>query len=96
MVVRRGPGIGSHVGRRVRDGHLKGPGPSRTSKIYEIELNSTKQNPELSVCGCVVVVYIKQLKTKRGKANRGEAGGCLGGFARQSTALDLALAYPLS
>jgi len=25
-----------------------------------------------------VVVYIKQLKANRGKANRGEAGGCLG------------------
>ena len=29
-LVRRGPGIGSHTGRRVRDGHLKGPGPNRT------------------------------------------------------------------
>jgi len=29
-LVRRGPGIGSHIGRRVRDGHLKGPGPNRT------------------------------------------------------------------
>jgi len=30
VVVRRGPGIGSHIGRRVRDGHLKGLGPNRT------------------------------------------------------------------
>ena len=30
VVVRRGPGIGSHIGRRVRDGHLKGPGPNQT------------------------------------------------------------------
>ena len=29
-LVRRGPGIGSHTGRRVRDGHLKGPGPNWT------------------------------------------------------------------
>ena len=29
-LVRRGPGIGSHTGRRVRDGHLKGPDPNRT------------------------------------------------------------------
>ena len=28
-LVRRGPGIGSFIGRRVRDGHLKGPGPNR-------------------------------------------------------------------
>ena len=28
--VRRGPGIDSHIGRRVRDGHLKGPGPNIT------------------------------------------------------------------
>jgi len=27
---RRGPGIDSHTGRRVRDGHLKGPDPNRT------------------------------------------------------------------
>jgi len=25
----RGPGIGSHIGRRARDGHLKGPGPNQ-------------------------------------------------------------------
>jgi len=31
VVVRRGPGIGSHIGRRVRDRHLKGPGPNQTS-----------------------------------------------------------------
>jgi len=30
VVVRRGQGIGSHIGRRVRHGHLKGPGPNRT------------------------------------------------------------------
>ena len=30
VVVRRGLGIGSYIGRRVRDGHLKGLGPSRT------------------------------------------------------------------
>jgi len=35
-LVRRGPGIGSHTGRRVRDGHLKG-----YLKINEIELNWT-------------------------------------------------------
>ena len=29
-LVRRGPGIGSHTGRQVRDGHIKGPGPNRT------------------------------------------------------------------
>ena len=31
-LVKRGPGIDSHTGRRapVRDGHLKGPGPNRT------------------------------------------------------------------
>jgi len=29
-LVKRGPGIDSHIGRRVRDGHLKGPGPNRT------------------------------------------------------------------
>jgi len=26
-LVRRGQGIGSHIGRRVRDGHVKGPAP---------------------------------------------------------------------
>ena len=31
-LVRRAPGIGSHTGRRVRDGHFKGPGPNRTQK----------------------------------------------------------------
>ena len=29
IVVRRGLGIAFHIGRRVRDGHLKGPGPNR-------------------------------------------------------------------
>ena len=29
-LVRRGLGIDFHIGRRVRDGHLKGPGPNRT------------------------------------------------------------------
>ena len=29
-LVTRGPGIGSHIGRRVRDGHLTGPGPNQT------------------------------------------------------------------
>jgi len=28
----RGPGIGSHTGRQVRDGHLKGLGPNQTYK----------------------------------------------------------------
>ena len=30
VIVRRGPGIDSHIGRQIRDGHLKGPGPNRT------------------------------------------------------------------
>jgi len=31
-VVRRGPGIVFHTGRRVKDWYLKGPGPNQTSK----------------------------------------------------------------
>jgi len=30
VVVRRGPGIGSHIRRRVRDRHLQGPGFNQT------------------------------------------------------------------
>ena len=29
-LVTRGPGIGSHIGRQVRDRHLKGQGPNQT------------------------------------------------------------------
>jgi len=29
VVVRRGPGIGSHIGKRVRDGHLEGLGTNQ-------------------------------------------------------------------
>jgi len=31
-LVRMGLGIDSHIGRLVRDRHLKGPGPNQTQK----------------------------------------------------------------
>ena len=35
-LVRRGPGIGSHTGRRVRDGHLNGGPEPLEKEIHEI------------------------------------------------------------